>query len=96
MSILECCLAAEKERDGKPFTVCTVGTWYYISLGMLEGKPKELKDNAKRLYNMFGNGKDKSERGVTLKELRKIPSNGGIRIIPKSKDQFIKLEDWPA
>lgn len=94
MSILECCLAAEKEKDGKPFTVCTVSTWFYVGVGMVEDKPEQYKEEAKRLYDMFGDGKDKSEKGVTLEELSDIPSNGGIRIIPKSKDAFIRLNDW--
>lgn len=95
MSILECCLAAEKEKDGKPFTVCTVSTWFYLGIHMLKDKPpKQLVENAKRLYDAFGNGKDESERGVTLEELNEIDSNGGIRIIPKSKDRFIRMGDW--
>ena len=94
MSILECRLAAEKEMDGKPFTVCEVGTWFYVSIGMLREKPDELRKNAARLYDEFQNGKDKTERGATLEELKELPSNGGIDIIPKTKDAFIKVEDW--
>lgn len=96
MSILECCLAAEKEKDGKPFTVCDVETWFYVGVGMLENgdHPHQLKVNATRLYDAFHNGEDKSERGATLEELRHIPSNGGIRIIPKTKDRFVKVQDW--
>jgi len=94
MSILECYLAAEKEKDGKPFTVCTVGTWYYVGIHMLKDKPSQLIENAKRLYDLFGSGEDKSERGVTLRELKEMPSNGGISIIPKSKDRFVELERW--
>jgi len=94
MSILECRLAAEKEKDGKPFTVCEVETWFYISVGMLEKRPDELKANAVRLYDSFHNGKDKSERGATLKELKALPSNGEIRIIPKTKDCFIRVKEW--
>jgi hypothetical protein len=93
MSIPECRLAAEKEMDGKPFTVCEVGTWYYIGVYTLK-KEEEIKSNAEKIYDLFGNGEDKSERGITLEELKKLPSNGGICIIPKSKDAFIKLEDW--
>ena len=94
MSILECCLAAEKPKDGKPFTVCDVATWFYVSLGMLKGKPNQIKENAARLFNAFHDGKDSSEKGVTLEELKTIPSNGGIRIIPKTKDAFINLDNW--
>lgn len=94
MSILECCLAAEKSKDGKPFTVCDVETWFYVGIGMLKNNLENLKNNAARLYNEFHNGKDKSERGVTLEELKQIPSNGGICIIPKAKDKFVKLEEW--
>lgn len=98
MSILNCYLAAEKELDGKPFTVCTVGTWFYVGVGMVEREdnPNELKDSAAHLYDEFHNGKDKSERGATLEELRELPSNGGISIIPKTKDAFIRVEDWES
>jgi len=95
MSILECCLAAEKAKDGKPFTVCGVDTWFYVSIGILQLRDRiQLKDNAARLYDAFHNGKDESERGVTLEELKQIPSNGGIRIIPKTRDKFVRLDDW--
>jgi hypothetical protein len=49
-----------------------------------------------RLFDLFGTGQDKSERGATLQELLDMPSNGGISIIPKTKDDFIKAEDWKA
>jgi hypothetical protein len=94
MSILECSLAAEKEMDGKPFTVCTVSTWFYVGVGMVEGKPNQVEPEAARLYDAFGDGKDSSERGVTLEELKGIASNGGIRIIPKTKDGFIRVAEW--
>jgi hypothetical protein len=95
MSILECSLAVEREMGGKPFTVCTVETWFYIGVGMLEHKkPDQLKAEAARLYDTFGDGKDSSERGVTLEELKEIASNGGIRIIPKTKDGFIRMDEW--
>lgn len=94
MSILECYLAAEKPKDGKPFTVCDVETWFYIGIGMLKGNLENFKNNAARLYNEFHSGKDKSERGVTLEELKQIPSNGEICIIPKAKDNFVRLKEW--
>jgi hypothetical protein len=96
MSILECRLAAEKEKNGKPFTVCEVGTWFYLEIGMMELDPKvgNIKENAAKLYDEFGNGKDKTERGVTLRGLKRMKSNGGIRIIPKTKDRFVKVADW--
>jgi len=95
MSILEARLAAEKEMDGKPFTVCEVGTWFYVSLYEAEHTSEEcLKDNAKNLYDAFGNGKDETERGATLDELLSMKSNGGIRIIPKTKDAFIRVKEW--
>ena len=100
MSILECRLAAEKPMDGKPFTVCEVGTWFYVEVGMLkkkcedEGSDKQLKECAADLFDAFGTGKDKTERGATLEELKVLPSNGSIAIIPKTKDDFIKVEDW--
>jgi hypothetical protein len=94
MSILECYLAAEKEKDGKPFTVCDVETWFYVNVGMLKDSPDGLKEGAASLYDQFGNGKDKTERGVTLRGLKRMHSNGGISIIPKTKDRFIKVNDW--
>lgn len=94
MSILRCYLAAEKEKDGKPFTVCDVETWFYVGVGMMKDDPEELKAEAARLYDVFGNGEDKTERGVTLAELQEMPSNGGIRVIPKTRDGFIKLGEW--
>lgn len=92
MSILECRLAAEKEMNGKPFTVCEVSTWFYINVDF--EKKEEVKREAEKLYDQFGNGKDKSERGITLEELRELPSNGGPFIIPKSKDAFIYVKNW--
>jgi hypothetical protein len=92
MSILECRLAAEKEMDGKPFTVCEVNTWFYVEIFTL--KKEEIKKAAESLYDQFGNGRDESERGITLEELKELPSNGGISIIPKSKNRFVKAEDW--
>jgi hypothetical protein len=97
MSILECSLAAEKEMDGKPFTICNVGTWWYVELHMLKQErdgASKLKVEAERLYDLFGNGKDSSERGITLAELKEVASNGGISIIPKTKDDFIDIKDW--
>ncbi|RPI54305.1 MAG: hypothetical protein EHM49_03330 [Deltaproteobacteria bacterium] len=95
MSILKCYLAAEKEKDGKPFTVCDVGTWFYLEIGMLESTaPEDIPINAKLLYDSFGSGKDKTERGVTFHGLKRMKSNGGIRIIPKTKDRFVKMADW--
>lgn len=95
MSILECRLAAEKEMDGKPFTVCEVDTWFYVAIGMVEEMRETItKENAMQLYDAFGNGKDKTERGITLEELKTLPSNGGIRIIPKTKDKFVRVQDW--
>jgi hypothetical protein len=94
MSILECYLAAEKEKDGKPFTVCDVDTWFYVGVGMLKDDPDALSDEAARLYNLFHNSKDKTERGITLLRLKRLKSNGGIRIIPKTRDRFVKVADW--
>lgn len=94
MSILECRLAAEKEKDGKPFTVCEVDTWFYVGVGMLKDDPDALRDEAARLYDLFGNGTDKTERGITLRGLRRMKSNGGIRIIPKTRDAFVKVANW--
>jgi hypothetical protein len=96
MSIAECCLAVEKPKDGKPFTVCEVNTWFYVGIHMLKDEPEELKKNAERLYNLFGGGKDESEKGATLEKLKEMPSNGSLCIIPKSKDKFVKVEDWAA
>ena len=97
MSTLDCYLAAEKPMDGKPFTVCLVGTWFYISLALVrdEGQ-KHVRENAARLFDEFHDGVDKSERGATLEELQDLEpkSNGGVRIIPKTKDAFINVEDW--
>lgn len=97
MSILECRLAAEKECDGKPFTVCEVSTWFYVTVAMLMDMPVDyIAREIARLFDLFGTGQDKSERGATLQELLDMPSNGGISIIPKTKDDFIKAEDWKA
>ena len=94
MSILECRLAAEKEKDGKPFTVCEVSTWFYFGVSMLKDMPAALREEAASLYEQFGNGMDKTERGITLRGLKRMRSNGGIRIIPKTKDRFVKVKDW--
>ncbi len=111
MSILECRLAAEKEKDGKPFTVCEVSTWFYLGLGLAIDKKdrkgntiyregsfvkdkKKVRKEAKFLYKQFGNSKDKSERGITLEELKKLPSNGGIDIITKEMNNFIDVKKW--
>lgn len=91
MSYLNCYLAAEKEKDGKPFTVCIVDTYFNVGVHML--KEKDKKTQAKALYKQFGTGKDKSERGVTMEELLPLSkeSNGGIYLIPKSADKFVKI-----
>jgi hypothetical protein len=95
MSILENYLAVEKEMDGKPFTVCDVGTWWQVSLGIMRKEhPDLVAKEAARLYGMFGSGEDKSERGITLEELKKLPSNGTIQIIPKTQDDFIPVDEW--
>ena len=95
MSILECRLAAEKEMDGKPFTVCEMSTWFGLKVGMIKRMTyADVERNASGLYDQFGNGKDKTERGVTFEELKELPSNGGIYIIPKTKDDFIEVDDW--
>ena len=93
MSILDCKLAIEKESNGKPFLICDVDTWFYLSVDMIKNK-KKIKSEAQRLYHLFGTGIDKSEKPITLEELKNTPSNGGIRIIPKTKDKFIKIEHW--
>lgn len=90
MSILESYLAIEKEKDGKPFIVCDVGTWFYLGVSPKEHQEKD----AKRLYNLFDKGKDKSERPITFNELKKLESNGGICIIPKEKDVFVNVLNW--
>jgi len=97
MSILNCYLAAEKKKDGKPFIVCEVGTWYYVSVHMARADLKDtnkFNEEMKRIYNLFDNGKDHTERGVTLEELKELKSNGGISIISKNKYKLIKTEDW--
>ena len=95
MSILECRLAAQKEKDGKPFTVCEVETWFYAGLSMATHElPSNVKKAAKHLYDQFGNGKDKSERGATLDELLLLPSNGGLMIIPSTADNFVPVTKW--
>lgn len=95
MSLLECYLAAEIPRDGKPFTVTKVSTWYYIAVSMARSEGI-LKENAERIYNAFLSDGDKNEEGATLNELRELSlvSNGGIRIIPKTKDDFIHIDEW--
>jgi hypothetical protein len=96
MSILDCSLAIEKESDGKPFTVCSVGTWFYVGVSMARKDMSKEKfvSECERIYNSFGTGEDKSERGATLKELKVLDSNGGIDIIPKTKNNFIPVEKW--
>lgn len=91
MSMLNCYFAVEKPFDGKPFTVCEVGTWFNINVFMLKDDIRRL--NAERLFKLTGTGKDKTERGVTREELNQlIPlSNGGIYLIPKTADNFIKI-----
>jgi hypothetical protein len=95
MSIIECRLAVEKECDGKPFTVCEVGTWFYVELSMLRsGYPDKEASAARKLFDAFGTGSDKTERGATLEELKALPSNGMINIIPKTADKFIAVSKW--
>ena len=98
MSLLMCYLACEKELDGKPFTVCEVSTWYWIECHMAkkELSKKKWKEQMTRLYDLFHIGNDKTERGVTLSELKELDhkSNGGIRILPKTKEDLIRIKDW--
>ena len=89
MSVLMCYLA-RKEKKG--FTICEVGTWYGIEIALLK-KGKTKREEAKRIYNLFHNGEDKTEKFVTKEELIKLNehSNGGIYIVTKTK--FLHLKD---
>ena len=84
MSMLNCYLAAEKEKDGKEFTICEVSTYFNVQIAMIpkNEKKKVLSD----LYSQFGSGEDKTEKGATLKEIEKLSSksNGGIYCITKT------------
>lgn len=95
MSFLDCYLAAEKPMNGKPFTVTLVDTWYYIAVFMARDDGLITK-NAERIYDAFQSDKDENEKGATLEELKELSliSNGGICIIPKTKDEFINVNKW--
>ena len=99
MSMLMCYLAVEKPKDGKKFTVCEVGTWFYLEAFFMKTEDfKRYKEELKRLYNLFGNGEDKTEKGISLADLKKLSkkSNGGIYIIPKESDKLISINDWKS
>jgi hypothetical protein len=93
MSLLMCYLAVEKPCDGKPYTICEVSTWFNV--GVFTLKNENRITNAKKLFEVTGTGQDNTERGVTKQELMKlIPlSNGGIYLIPKEANDFIKLKE---
>lgn len=84
MSMLTCYLAATKEKDGKPFTICEIDTWFNLQMEMIQ--EKEKKKTIINLYSQFGNGKDKTERGATLEEIEELSknSNGGIVCITET------------
>ena len=95
MSMLNCYLAAEKETNNLPFTVCEVSTWFGLEVHMLRDREKGLiKKEAHRLYKLFGIGGDKTERGISWEDLKTLvsESNGGIYYIPKGADSFLRVQ----
>ena|SRR3990167_7422354 len=95
MAMIECYFVAEKSMDGQPFTVCNTSTYKNIEIAMARELLDEIafRKEVKRIYSLFHNGQDVSERGISRGELLKLSkkSNGGIYYIPKDCSDFIKV-----
>ncbi len=86
------------ERPGKPYLATKVGM-IWMALILKAPDTQTIKDNAKRLYESFEDGKDPNEFTLySVENTRNDPRcKGDVHlIIPATKDRFLRVADFLA